>query len=72
MFMLCIRVLIGIKKYFKPYSVYKQQNPNIHIFYSVNKKRNDSFPYKFGFGQIIQILYIPSASLSSHSLYNIT
>ena len=33
-----------------PYSVYKQPDPIIHIFYSVYKKRNYLFPYKFGFG----------------------
>ena len=42
-----------------PYSIYKQPNPNIHIFYSVYKKRSYSFPYKFGFGRIIRILYTP-------------
>ena len=33
-----------------PYLVYEQPNPYIHIFYSVYKKRNYSFPYKFEFG----------------------
>ena len=42
-----------------PYSVYKQPNPDIYQFYSVYKKGNYSFPYKFGFVQIIRIRYTP-------------
>ena len=43
-----------------PYSIFKQPNQNIQNFYSVYKKRNYSFDYKFGFGRIIQIWYTPS------------
>ena len=49
-----------------PYPVYKQPNSNIHSFYSVYKKRNYSFPYKFGFGQIIRIWYTPIADTAHH------
>ena len=52
-----------------PYLVYEQPNPNIHIFYSVYKKRKYSFPYKFGFGQIIRIRYIPSQQPSGRSYF---
>ena len=44
-----------------PYSVYKQPNPNSHICYSVYEKRNYSFPYEFGFDQIIWIRYTPTS-----------
>ena len=46
-----------------PYSVYKQRNPKIHNFYSDYKKKKYSFPYKFGFGRIIRIQYIPGHTM---------
>ena len=44
-----------------PHSVYKQPNPNIHNFYLVYKKRNNSFPYNIGFVRIIWIRYTPNS-----------
>ena len=47
-----------------PYSACKQPNLNIHNFYLVYKTRNYSFPFKFGFFQIIRIR--PNYSDSVH------